>query len=242
MIAQLNSFFHNLFSPFLDFVFPPLCLSCSALLPDGRQKVCGACWESIQAVTRDLPLYRETRSRLLEEDAVSDLVSRFVFEKGGAFQHIAHALKYQSFESVGIELGRRLGTVMKDWNLSADVLIPIPLHKIKQRERGYNQAECIAKGISTVTGIRVATDLIRRRKHTKTQTKMSLDERRANVAEAFEIPLQSVSFLGNKTCILVDDVITTGATVNSCAQILKYAGASTIIAVSAALAQRDAGA
>ncbi|MGB2867142.1 MAG: ComF family protein [Bacteroidota bacterium] len=232
---------HSFLSPLLDFIFPPLCLSCNALLPDGREKVCSTCWESIQPVTKDLHLYKETRARLLEEGAFADLVSCFVFEKGGAFQHIAHALKYQSFESVGVELGRRLGGVMKDWNTGGDVLIPIPLHKIKLRERGYNQAECIAKGISSVTGIPVATNLLRRRKHTQTQTKLSLDERRSNVAEAFEILPESVPFLGNKTCILVDDVITTGSTVNSCARMLKNAGASNVIAASAALAQRDLG-
>lgn len=236
-MAVLRSAYRFIVTPFLDFVFPPICVSCNQVLSDSSQRVCDKCWNSIQRVTRDHPLYLETRAKLTESGTVSDLVSEFVFEKEGAFQHVAHALKYSGYESVGRELGRRIGVTMKEWGISADGLIPIPLHKVKQRERGYNQAELIARGISKSTGIPVRTDLVHRKKHTQTQTQLSLEERRINVEDAFEIDRRSLPALADKTFILVDDVITTGATIQACARELIRAGSSTVIAASAALAQ-----
>jgi ComF family protein len=233
----LKSAYRVFVTPFLDFVFPPVCVCCNELLSDSSQRVCEKCWDSIQRVTRDHPLYLETRSKLTESGVVDELVSHFVFEKEGAFQHVAHALKYGGYESVGLELGRRVGRTMNDWGITADGLIPIPLHKAKERERGYNQSDLIARGISTSTGIPVRTDLVHRRKYTQTQTQLSLEQRRVNMEDAFEIHRSSRPDVEGKTFILVDDVITTGATINSCARELKSAGASTVIAASAALAQ-----
>src|SRR5512135_2530336 len=139
--------FRDIVSPFLDFVFPPVCISCKRLLPDGSKRVCAECWDSIERITRDHPLYLETKQKLVAAGTVDDLVSQFVFQKEGAFQHIAHSLKYDGIESVGRELGKRLGRTMLDWGIRADILVPIPLHKAKQRERGYNQAALIAAGV-----------------------------------------------------------------------------------------------
>ena len=238
--------FHTLFSgglfrfitsPFLDFVYPPICVSCKLALRDGSQKVCEECWNSIERISRDHPLYVETREKLLAAGTVSDLVSVYVFQKEGAFQHIAHALKYDGFESVGRQLGERLGMTMKAWDIHADVLIPIPLHKAKQRERGFNQAERIACGVASVTGVEVCPDAVRRVKHTQTQTQLDSDERKKNVEAAFAFDPSCSKRISGKICVLIDDVITTGATIDSCAEELKSAGASHVIAASAALAQ-----
>jgi ComF family protein len=220
----------------LDFVYPPLCLSCGQLLASGREQVCRECWSAIKRVERDLPLLEETRLRLLESGMVDELVSMFVFEKEGPFQKIAHALKYSGIEKVGFELGRRLGEEIRRQSLRADVLVPVPLHRRKFRERGYNQSEAISRGISQVLGVPVRVDLIRRSKWTQTQTKLSREERERNVENAFECRSLEVRGLA---VMIVDDVITTGATIESCASVLKGAGAAKIIAASAALAQRD---
>jgi ComF family protein len=168
---------------------------------------------------------------------VSDLVSQFVFAKEGVFQHVAHALKYDGNESVGRELGRRIGQTMVEWGIRADVLIPIPLHKVKQRERGYNQSDLIARGIADVTGILLCRDAVRRRKHTQTQTQLDLEGRRKNMEGAFEVKPSALRAIEGKTCLLIDDVITTGATIIFCAKELRKGGASNVIAASAALAQ-----
>ncbi len=233
----LKSAYRVLVTPFLDFVFPPFCISCNEPVADTSQRVCERCWSSLQRVNRDHPLYVETRAKLLEGGTVEDLVSLFVFEKEGAFQHIAHALKYGGYESVGLELGYRIGAQLKDWGTTADFLIPIPLHKVKQRERGYNQAELLARGISRMTGIPVRADLVRRKRHTQTQTQLNLDERRKNVEDAFGLTRAAPDVLRGSVCLLIDDVITTGSTIQACSKELMKAGALQIIAASAALAQ-----
>ncbi|MGD1045425.1 MAG: ComF family protein [Bacteroidota bacterium] len=234
---KISTLTNRLASPFLDFLYPPVCIACNEPLPDGSHKVCADCWNAIPRVTQHLTLYQETRAKLLSEGGISDLVSCFVFEKEGPFQHIAHALKYKEYKSVGVDLGMRLGEALKECGLEVDILIPVPLHRIKHRERGYNQSEFIARGISSVIGKPVAPNAVRRIRHTQTQTKLNIEERRKNMEHAFELNPHSSDILLEKKCLLVDDVITTGATTNSCAQAILSAGVTKIIAASAALAQ-----
>lgn len=231
------SLVRRIFAPLVDYIYPPTCIACNRLLEDGTRAVCSTCWQSLTILTKGHPLYLETRQKLEASGVVTDLVSCFVFEKEGVFQSLAHALKYSGMESWGILLGRRLGEVMLSWHCNGDILLPIPLHRRKQRERGYNQAELIARGASEVTGIPVRANMLRRRKETKTQTQLTLEERRKNVEDAFELMYPAEREVRNATCILVDDVITTGATLISCAQEFKRAGAQRIIAASVALAQ-----
>jgi len=228
---------NTLFFPLVDFFYPPLCLSCRKLLLDAQRHVCHECWGSIQLVHPKLELYQETRNKLCASGTVDELVAAFVFEKEGAYQHIVHALKYSDCQSLGVELGKRVGHVMNVWGVTGDYLVPIPLHRRKLRERGYNQAELIAGGMSEVTGIPVRTDLVRRKKFTQTQTMLSLEERKKNMDDAFEVRASELREIKGKTFILIDDIITTGATIESCGHELRAAGATKIIAASSALAQ-----
>jgi ComF family protein len=174
---------------------------------------------------------------LLETGVVADLVSCFVFHADGAFQHMAHAMKYDGFVSIGYLFGHEIGQAMKQRGVEADLLIPIPLHKRKMRERGYNQAELIARGIAEETGIPVRTDVVYRTRYTETQTKLHIDDRKKNVEDAFAVTQHAAAVLGGARCVLVDDVITTGATIVSCAGTLLEAGAQSVLAASIALAE-----
>ncbi|MBI3004924.1 MAG: ComF family protein [Ignavibacteriales bacterium] len=232
-------FTHRVADSLLEFVYPPVCVSCNRSLEDGSQKVCELCWNSIQTLNRNHPLFLDTQQKLLAAGFLSDVVSAYVFQKEGAFQHIAHYLKYRGYESLGVELGKRLGSVMDEWGVRPDLIVPIPLHRVKLRERGYNQAEMIANGISSATKIPVFANIILRRRHTQTQTKLNLDERRKNMEDAFGIAVQGSEKIAGKICLIVDDVITTGATMNSCAEALLRGNALSAIAASAALAQKD---
>ena len=234
---KIGKLTNRLTSPLLDFFYPPVCIACNKPLPDGNQKVCNDCWTAIPKVTKQLPLYQETRTKLLAEGDISDLVSCFVFEKEGPFQHIAHALKYKEYKSIGVDLGTRIGQALREWNIEVDIIIPVPLHRIKYRERGYNQSEFIAHGIASVVGRPVVLNAVRRTRHTETQTMLNIEERRKNMENAFELISHSSEILLEKRCLLVDDVITTGATTSSCAQAILSAGAVKIIAASAALAK-----
>jgi len=228
---------YPLFQPFIDFIFPPTCLVCQTVLEEDDRHLCHQCWNSIPLITRSTQLYRDTGSKLLDDGNVSDLVSVFIFEKQGAFQALAHALKYDGFQSAGRMIGGALGEQIIEWNIKADVVIPVPLHKAKFRERGFNQAECIARGIADRTGWPVEAHAVIRHRYTQTQTKLDISERQKNMVDAFGVPVKKQHVVNGNTCIIVDDVITTGATILSCADALLSAGARTVIAASAALAE-----
>jgi ComF family protein len=235
--VNIAPFLHRVSNPLIEFLYPPSCLICHQPPSDINQRICTSCWNSIQPLSPTHPLYLETRQKLLYDHYIHDLVSCFVFEKDGSFQHITHALKYQEFKSVGTELGKRIGNVMQAWKIDIDIIIPVPLHKQKYRERGYNQAEYIARGIASVINKPVYNSILQRKRYTQTQTKLSAEERRRNMQDAFEVSDHSKSIINGKICLLVDDVITTGATTNAGAKELSVAGAEKIVAASAALAQ-----
>ena len=222
--------------PFLDFIFPPTCLACSNLLLDTERHVCTSCWNSIPRLHSAHPLFCQTRDRLVESEVIAGLISVFLFEKEGVFQALAHGLKYDGFKSIGRLMGRELGNVFQKSGMKAECLVPVPLHRVKMRERGFNQADMIARGLSDVTGIPVRTDILRRSRYTQTQTKLDQEQRKKNVEDAFAIPESSHVPLGG-TCILVDDVVTTGATIVACGEALHKAGFERVIAASLALAE-----
>ena len=134
-------------------------------------------------------------------------------------------------------MGKQIGGLVRDWNVEVDIIIPVPLHRIKHRERGYNQSEFIAQGIASIIDKPIIVDAVRRKLHTQTQTKLNIEERYENMKDAFETLSGASKNLYGKTCLLVDDVITTGATTNSCARAISVAGTKSIIAASAALAR-----
>ena len=239
MFSFIRNTLRSSLDSLLDFVYPPLCVSCGKLLESGRDHVCTECWSSIRRVETLPELFSETRGKLVASGMIDELASLYVFEKEGILQKIVHSLKYSGVQAVGIELGGFLGQMLMERGISANVLVPVPLHKRKLRERGYNQSELIARGISQTTGIPIRTDLVRRSKYTQTQTALSLEERQKNMEDAFVFGFPMSFNVGGKTIIVVDDIVTTGSTIESCAEILKRAGAREIIAASAALAQKD---
>jgi ComF family protein len=239
MFSFIKTTLRSSLDSLLDFVYPPLCISCGKLLESGRDHVCSECWSSIRRVETSPELFSETRGKLVASGIIDELASLYVFEKEGVLQKIVHSLKYSGAQAVGIELGRLLGQMLMERRITGNVLVPIPLHKRKLRERGYNQSELIARGLSERTGVPLRTDLVRRTRFTQTQTALSLGERKKNMEDAFEYRSPKAYEVKGKTIVLIDDIITTGSTVVSCAEILKRAGAREIIAASAALAQKD---
>jgi ComF family protein len=229
----------ELLSSFLAFIYPPTCLACGGDLEDNDHLVCETCWQSIETVHAEHDTYQQFLAKLTRDGIISRLFSPFYFEKEGKLQAIIHGLKYQGYTSLGIKAGRKVGERIKSTSdlPKADVLLPVPLHPLKKRERGYNQSEVICQGIEEVTGIPVRTDLLRRGKYTVSQTQLSLEERKENVGDAFEVNEKKRGDTSGKSFILVDDVITTGSTINACAKALATAGAKSVHAASIALAK-----
>jgi len=144
----------------------------------------------------------------------------FRFEKGSAYQALIHDLKYRGNQQAGLYLGRLLGQELKHSYFSdCELIIPVPLHRTRQKKRGYNQSEIIARGASEITGIPVMTHLIGRKKRSRSQTAMSRQERFENMATAFTLCNFSQD-LHEKKILIIDDVVTTGATLEACSQVL----------------------
>jgi ComF family protein len=225
----------NRLNKLLDFFLPRFCFSCNSKLNNDQIILCNTCSGEIHQADQ-IRLQHEFIRKFADENIISGFTSAFVFEKDKALQHLIHALKYNENFRIGIYLGKKVAQLCKDtimqWN--ADYLIPIPLHHLKKAERGYNQSFYIAKGIGSVLKIKINHNSIKRIRYTGTQTELSLTERRDNIKDAFKII--NAKSIKSKNIILVDDVITTGATILECSKILLMNGAAKIFALSAAIA------
>ncbi|NUN69599.1 MAG: ComF family protein [Bacteroidetes bacterium] len=224
---------HSILTPFRDLLFVADCLHCGTPLRDGDRRVCRQCWDSLTPVRGGDHTLEVLRARFAAGGAIDGLEALCYFEKGGLLQSLAHALKYGEVTALGYELGYRLGAIVPPG--STDLIIPVPLNKRKERERGYNQSDWIGKGLSERTGIPFRTDIVRRRRYTVTQTHLNAQERKKNIADAFEVVLPQA--VQHASCIIVDDIITTGSTIQELAAVLKQAGAARIVAAAAGLAR-----
>ena len=203
---------------FLHLFFPRTCQACGHVLFAQEEVLCMKC------------LYKlpRTNFQYFEENPVSRVfwgrvelhaaTSFLFFNKGGRVQRMMHNLKYRGKKSVGIYLGKLFGNDLKKSDLFKDVevVIPVPMHPAKQRKRGYNQSALIAEGIAEAMGIEVQTDNLIKTTNTASQTKKSRYNRWQNVKDVFQINNEKA--LEGKHILLVDDVITTGATIEACAQ------------------------
>lgn len=146
--------------------------------------------------------------------------SEFYFSKGTLIQHLIHRLKYKGDTGIGFYLGELTGNSLLNSGRfnSVDALIPLPLHARKERIRGYNQAAVICKGLSAVLNIPVITGNIIRRQATESQTRKHRTERWENVSESFAA--KNIAELEGKHLLLVDDVVTTGATLEACGNVM----------------------
>lgn len=237
MLEKMLSPTLSLFRPLYQFVYPPVCLACDNHLNDNEEKICKNCWSTLRKLSVDDGLYQEKLSELISSKCIAGLASVFHFERDGTLQNLVHQLKYEEMTNIGFELGKLVGTSLHE--MLGDIpfagVIPVPLHPTKERERGYNQSEYIADGIHSVTGLKVFPHLLKRTRHTKTQTKLNAQERKENVAEACELNMRFFSHIPDASFVLVDDIITTGATIVECAKVLKEHGAGNIFAASIAV-------
>ncbi len=216
--------------------YPQVCAACGASLFKWERLVCTRCRSFLPKTgyerNEDNPLARVFYGRV----RLRAVTACFFFSKEGKVQHLIHELKYKGNSDAGVFLGQELGKTLKEAPLfqGVDYLIPVPLHPKREKERGYNQSKMIAQGISEVTGIPIGDEFLRRLVHTSTQTHKSKEERWQNVKDIFE--LRHEDKLENKYVLLVDDVLTTGATLEACALKLSSVPGITISCATAACA------
>ena len=224
----------SLFRVIIDFIYPPFCIVCQTSLSKDERLICDNCWNNFPQIDGTVNIAREIRSKLSDPIYFSNAIS--VWEFSSPIQQAIHYLKYQNFRFLAGRIGRIMAKKLKDLSLplAETVLIPVPLHKTRLRERGYNQSSLICETIVVETGVQNCDNNLQRIRYTKSQTKLSAIERTKNVKDAFSI--LHAEEIKNKVIILVDDVITTGATMNACAKELIENGAKSVYLFSAAKA------
>jgi ComF family protein len=163
------------------------------------------------------------------------IVAFFTFD--GTVQKLVHQFKYQGKSALARHLGRSYSPLHDREDLGRiDLIVPVPLHFLRRMQRGYNQAECLGRGVAQAGGPALASDVLRRTRHTKTQTRLNSTQRHANLAGAFSLNPARADIVRDKHIVLVDDVITTGATVSACSRILLSAGARAVTVLALARA------
>jgi competence protein ComFC len=238
-VKNVSLFLKDTIVSFRDFIFPPVCFLCNQRLGSNEDRICDKCWSEFTKINHTAPVYEEIKNRFEDGKVVDGFASCYLFEKEGRFQEAVHLLKYRGIKSIGIKFGIKVGeTIIDSPEFSnIDYITPVPLHKLKYRERGYNQSEYLCKGISKILGKEILPKLINRKKYTQSQTKLNLQERRLNVAEAFVLNPKLAAKISGKNILLADDVITTGSTIEAAAQVLKHFDVSRVYAASAGLAK-----
>jgi ComF family protein len=225
------SYFYDLWDDFMSLLFPRLCYGCGNHLMRNENLICTECYILIPRTgfhnVPDNPVAKLFWGRCKVEKAAA-----FSFyNRGSRIRSLIHNLKYKGIKEIGIELGRIYGLSLKSSGFieGVDLIIPVPLHVTRMRERGFNQSEIISTGISQATGIPVNTTSLIRASVSGTQTKRTRYDRWTNVEGIFM--LSEPEFLNGKHILLIDDVITTGSTIESCtAELLKAEGTRVSVA------------
>jgi ComF family protein len=208
------------FNSLLQLFFPHYCACCGSDALQQQSSICGRC-------LHDLPYTRfeQQADNPVERLFAGRIPLRFAlslcyFTKQSIVQHLLHEIKYHHNREAGVHAGKLIGKSLASSprDLSFDGIVPLPLHRQRQKERGYNQAEILAEGISSILNVPCLPQLVQRTKITNSQTQMSRAERWENMSQGF-VAKENLP-KGISRLLLIDDVITTGATIEACAAAL----------------------
>jgi ComF family protein len=201
----------------MGLMFPDFCEVCGTPLIRGEKYICLSCLYKMPLTNFWEKEDNDIEKLFWGKIDIERACSLFFFRKGSDYRPMIHKLKYKGKYNIGLRLGEELGVHLANSPLYKDIsmLVPVPLHPAKERARGYNQSELIASGISRIMNLPLNKKNLIRTKFTETQTRKRVAERWENVQSVFDVRDKS-SFNGEHI-MLVDDVITTGSTIGSCA-------------------------
>jgi ComF family protein len=207
---------HEILEDFISLFFPKYCFGCEGALVKGETLVCTACIYEMARTNyhlhQDNLFYHRLRGRL----PIKYAMAFFKFIKGSRVQNLLHALKYENKPELAKMLGRVYGNelLQAGFQHEFDYIIPVPLHPVKHKRRGYNQSEEFGQGLSEILRVPCSSHFLSRVKVTETQTRKSKLGRWENVEDVFK--LNSEDALKGKRILLVDDIVTTGSTLEAC--------------------------
>lgn len=204
----------------IDVLFPKVCLGCNAMLTDYEQYICTSCRHELPVTNFHLNQDETINKIFYGRAQIEQATALLRFQKKGIVQHLMHNLKYKGYHDIGIFLGEWLGEELKTIPeyQKVDVIIPVPLHPKKMKKRGYNQVEKFAQNLATALEKDYLDDVLMKQTNTSSQVYKNRLERWTSPKEQFV--LQNSYKLKSKHILLVDDIITTGATLEACIEVL----------------------
>ncbi len=221
----------------LDFALPPLCPACRALVGDGGG-LCATCWSRLSFIARPYcerlgtPFGYEPGPGVLSTEAVTQppafARARAAVRYDDIASALVHSLKYGDRLDLAPTMGRWMARAGRELTDGADALVPVPLHWRRLWARRFNQAAALAAAISRESGVRIVDDALRRLRATPQQVGLNRTDRATNVQGAFAVPEERQAAVAGKRLVLIDDVLTSGATADTCARALLRAGAAQV--------------
>ena len=208
---------------FLHFIFPHICSGCGTDLLSEESQLCLRCTNAMPETNFELYPRNPVEKIFWGRLPVQSATAQFYFTKESLIQHLMHQFKYKKDKPLGFQLGRMMGEqLLRSGRFMIDALVPLPLFPAKEKRRGYNQAAVLCEGMSAILQVPVLQDLVTRSQYTESQTQKGRIERWKNVDGKFILDLKTV--IDHTHLLLVDDVVTTGATLEACGMELLKAG------------------
>lgn len=228
----------DLFQGLVHLIYPNLCAGCEAAMPSHQSCFCFACQRRLQTTDMYLNPENEFTDRFWGRIPLESGAAMYFFHRKSPIQQALHRLKYKHQADIGIRIGRQFGYLLAkvpQFKL-AEGLIPVPLHPQKERLRGYNQSAMLATGLAESLNIPVFSDVLIRQRVSETQTRKKRMDRFENVSEVFA--LRHPERIQGRHLLLVDDVLTTGATLEACGKVLLEAPGVRLSMATIAIAMR----
>jgi len=219
------------YNNFLELLYPSLCITCGERLATHEKYICMKCWLDLPVTNFHLDPENNVARLFWGRVNIQQATSYFFYRKGSRYQKLIHFIKYRGLKELGYETGIRFGDLLSFSPVynSVEMIVPVPLHPKKQKRRGFNQSEWIARGIAVSFDQPVVADNLYRFVFNPTQTRKDRYSRWQNVEGIFKV--RDPGRFEGKHILLVDDVITTGSTLEACAsEILKLDGTKVSIA------------
>lgn len=218
------SILRTYFDDLLSLLFPNLCCGCGTSLYAGESQICSSCLYQLPYTDHHLHQENKVARQFWGRIPCHAAMAMLFFRKGGNVQQLIHHLKYSNRPELGVKLGQLLGErlLLSPYFKDIDLLVPVPLHIKRERQRGYNQSAAIAQGIAKILQLPLSSSHLLRKAPTDSQTRKGRYLRFENMSKAFEV--NNAEALKGKHILLIDDVLTTGATLEACGSALLQCG------------------